>query len=174
MIHNLQNKNKKQPIPLPQYAKGQPEPTREQYIQHPEFMGKFSEAMDGIVFPPDKIPGDFAVWLDASLEYISFPSLKIPFVEYENIIHLQPGQLSFGILQKCADIIFHSTPDEHKWLAAQHKKMLSEIIELKNAMMDLIEPVREKIIDELMEQEKQKKNTAKLILPDKTIAKPIN
>ena len=51
--------------------------------------------------------------------------------------------------------------------------MLSEIIVMKNEMFDLIAPVREKVIDELVEQEKQKKNSAKLILPDKSIAKPI-
>lgn len=167
-----QNKNKRTPIPIPQ-PKGQPEPTREQYIEHPDFMRNFSEQMEGIVFPSDKIPVDFNVWLSRSLYYISFPSLKIPFKEYENITSLSLSQLSFGILQKCADIIFHSTPDEHKWLLVQHRQMLSEIIVMKNEMFDLIAPVREKVIDELVEQEKQKKNSAKLILPDKSIAKPI-
>lgn len=172
MNHTNQNKNKRTPIPIPQ-PKGQPQPTREQYIQHPDFIGKFSEQMEGIVLPADKIPVDFSIWLNIAIGYISFPSLKIPFSEYENIINLQLDQLSFGILQKCADIIFHSTPNEHKWLLHQHNQMLSEIIVMKNEMLDLIAPVREKVIDELVEQEKQKKNAAKLILPDKSIAKPI-
>lgn len=133
---------------------GQRKPQREQYLSHPDFMERFGEAMQGVETPKDKIPEWMRKDLTSALLDMSFPALGVPVVIYEELCSQEPKDMSFGVLQKSADILFSCKPLyhlEHNSLRLTgHVSRIKCMGELLDAMREITDPIRDKVIDDLI------------------------
>ena len=139
--------------PKPQF------PQREQFVHHPEFKERIAKEMDGVEFPKEKIPADFDKWLQCALLGISFPSLGMPLPFYYQLITVAPDAMTFGLLQKACDIVFNSKPNDHSPSTDDlevYYNMITQIATMKDALSDITDPIRDKVIDDLMAAEKIK------------------
>ncbi len=128
---------------------------REQWINHPEFMPMFQAAMVGVEFPKDKIPSGFKIWLDLSLRQIPFSLLKMPIEGYKELIDNESDFYSFGLLQKAIDIVYNSKP---VYFGAdtdlmEYYLIIEDIIEMKQIIAEIQEPIKQDIIDKLILKE---------------------
>jgi hypothetical protein len=122
---------------------------KESYVNHPDFNKRFAEAMEGAALPADKIPAGFKGWLLTSIENMSFPETRLPFAIYKEIIETDPAEMSFGLLQKAADLVMNSKPI---WFTvpSRHIIYLEQTTTLIDAMRDIAQPIRDKVIGSLM------------------------
>ena len=130
-------------IPIPQKK------SRDSYINNPDFMPRFTKEMAEVIFPEKDIPSGFNHWLKSSLKNISIPALNCP---DDALAEIYAGEIkSFGVLQKCADIILHSKPSDHAINAtAFYKTIYLPIREMKDKFTAIINPAKNKIIDSLI------------------------
>lgn len=153
--------NKHFPIPL---AKGiQKKIPREQWGNHPEYQGKIQKLLGTCVFPKDEIPKDFHYWLLQAMLQFSLPTLGIPQSIYFKFVNTPPDTYKFGELQKALDIVFNSKPCFHNCdnnslifateiLNAYHSQM-GAVMRMKQTFEDIISPLKEQVIDELILQD---------------------
>lgn len=128
---------------------------REEYLNHPKFMELFGEAMVGVETPKDKISGWMRAQLTESLLDMSFPSLSVPFHIYAELCTLPCEEMTFGVLQKAADIIFSSKPNtSHSSILEAHLDKVKSMAELLDAMQQITNPIRDKVIDKLITADK--------------------
>ncbi len=147
---------------------------RESYTTHPLFADKMIHELnrEEVVFPAADIPDNFKSWLLMALSDIPFPNLRMATGTYWKLIHKAPDELTFGTLQKAVDIIWNSKPDTWKpefkgelvstnqsILQDHYEKMLA-INKMRMACDAIIAPIREKVIDELIEITKEEKERA--------------
>ena len=147
-----QQKGRQRPMqaPKPQL------PQRDQFVHHPEFKERIAKAMDGIEFPIEKIPANFNKWLTNALNHIPFTVLGIPLHFYYDLCFIHPDKMTFGLLQKACDIVYNSSPECQKMGLSEYYEMIREIATMKDALSDITDPIRDKVIDDLMAAEKIK------------------
>jgi len=142
-------------LPTPQVQRQIP---REQFINHPEFKERIASAMDGVEFPKEKIPAKYTEWLENCLKHVPFAILGMPIPFYFDLCFIDPEKMTFGLLQKGCDIIYNSNPDWHKVSMGEYYEMIRTIASMKDALSDITDPIRDKVIDDLMAADKIKKS----------------
>ena len=135
-------------------------PPKEQFVSHPDFAKRIGEAMEGVTFPQDKIPDAFKSWLIACLEQIPFSVLRMPLPFYRELITTHPENMTFGLLQKAADIVYNSKPTDFVGSLDAYADIIEAIATLKDAMSDITDPIRDKVCADLQAAESIKKITS--------------
>ncbi len=135
-------------------------PPKEQFVNHPDFAKRIGEAMQGVVFPKDKIPDAFKSWLMDCLKRIPFSTLGMPLIFYRELITTHPENMTFGLLQKAADIVYNSKPTDHVGSLDAYADIIEAIATLKDDMSDITDPIRDKVCADLQAAESIKKITS--------------
>lgn len=147
----------KNAMPFPLAKNVQKKIHREQWCQHPQFQGNIQKLLNECVFPKEDIPASFHTWLLDSLLQHAFPSLNLPQAIYFKFVNTPPETYKFGELQKAVDIVYNSKPKILSGTAADilnaYHSQACTILRMKTAFEDIISPLREKVIDELILQD---------------------
>jgi hypothetical protein len=152
---NTHNQGKKIPMPAPKAQL----PEREQFVNHPEFKDRISAAMEGVEFPIEKIPANLNVWLWETLRHIPYSVLGMPLPFYHQLINTPVHQMSFGLLQKACDIVFNAKPTDLLIAdLSEYHNIILAVATMKDALSDITDPIRDKVIDDLMAAEKIKRS----------------
>lgn len=129
---------------------------RENYLQHPEFNKRFSEAMEGVTFPAESVMVGFDEYLKRALQHISFTTLRMPLPLYCDLIGLPSYKFSFGILQKATDIIYNSTPEHLGVGLPEYSVIIEETAKMIDLMRDITQPITNKVTSALMAKDSVK------------------
>ena len=139
-------------------APPKPQPRKEDYVRHPEFAERIGKAMDGVEFPADKIPKNFGKWIGSCLAHVPFSQLGMPLPFYYDLINEPIEKLTFGVLQKACDIIYNSSPEWHDVPISEYYGIISAAAAMKDALSDITDPIRDKVIEDLMAKDKIKQS----------------
>jgi len=126
---------------------------RNQFLNHPDFMPKFSEAMRGVTYPVKEIHKDMRGWLLLALMKRSFPSLQCPLSQYQEMVEMDPKNMSFPTLQKACNIILNHEPGDA--ICEWANVVIPEMEKMRVNIDQIISPKREKVIDELVKLQKE-------------------
>jgi len=139
-----------------------PKKRKEDYLNHPQFMERFGAAMMGVETPKEVIPDWMRYALNRCLMDMPFPSIGVPMHVYSELCFTKCEEMTFGVLQKAADIIFSSNPKakayeflgEEKAYAhdycQDHYELVRSMATLLDAMKAITDPIRDKVIEELI------------------------
>ena len=127
---------------------------RAQFINHPDFMPKFTEAMRGVKYPQKEIPKEMRKLLTYALAERSFVSLNCPVSQYQELVQALPEQMSFATLQKAVNIILNHAP-KYKMLFLFASTVIPKMEKMRTNIDQIIAPKREAVIDDLVKLQKE-------------------
>lgn len=134
-------------------------PNKDEFINHPDFVAKMAEEMKDFIFPADKIPEDFDVWLNACLFDIPLSNLieltGMNKMQYDALVTMAPESMAIGMLMKAVDIVYKARPSELVQIGdyVKYSSIIAQCIDLKKYIEDIITPIRNRVLEQLMREE---------------------